>query len=663
MIRAAFLAWLMLASFAALASSPEWARPYIKAEAPHGDYIRQDEPWVLMYHDEEVQSLPNGGLVRQYREVYVLEGKIARSLTIAVPYDQETQRLTPPEVWVPGVFGYKQLNMKKSSLDLPNSGSGLITSGREVFVSTTYIEPQSKAAVTWAVSDSEAWPGQDIVFPFGAYPCAKWRLHGDGALPLSIALVDPRKNPAEIKHGEVGLANLPSYSSVKLSGDPWAPDTMEYLPYLVVTANSAVEREWRETAAGAAKLFVGAWSPKASVEASKKAAVLTKGVQSNLEKACKIASFVQGLAYRNIAWGTGAFVPESPDETLRTLSADCKGKVALMHALLGAQGIKSVPVLCRAGEPYLNDIPIPTPLPFDHVVIAVDLGDQAAMPASLGSGPGKGWILFDPTDSIATFGLTDGALAGTWGLWLGEEDGGLFKIEFGPEASLFSAKMEVDISEEERAAFTLTISGEGGLLTQIAGNGELNSSSRQLAEESLKYYGWAVSGLTVDDARFLPGDGLASRPAAMVVTGHMEHPFQIVTKDTRLLVPVMPLLGRALGLPRDGYSRKDERSDSGRKAAEGYLPDGSYENAERSMRVVLLIKLPPGITVNAYPGLRNSISEKWLEAAVSSGREWVLDAKFHRGRFKGGAESARLSGLNALCAIFRQPIMVSANGK
>jgi hypothetical protein len=37
-----------------------------------------------------------------------------------------------------------------------------------------------------------------------------------------------------------------------------------------------------------------------------------------------------------------------------------------------------------------------------------------------------------------------------------------------------------------------------------------------------------------------------------------------------------------------------------------------------------------------------------------------LDAAFHRGEFPKGSETARLSDLNALCALFRQPLLLEA---
>ena len=655
--------WLFAVACSVSAASPEWARPYIKEEAPIAGYIGDKEPWILLFHDEEVQALQGGGLTRQYREVYALSGSAAKRLVVTIPYNPEIQRLATPEVWVPGVFGYKQLNLKKASMDLPDVPYDMITSEREVFISTTEIEPRSKAVVTWTVSDTTAWPGQDIVFPFGAYPCEKWRLHAAGTLPLNIVLVDPRKDPPEVKTGDVELGELPSFGHVWQENDPWAPDAMEALPYIMVTAGAANGLDWERAAAGVAKLFSDASSGQPQDEVRKKADALIHGAVSPAEKAARIEAFVQGLTYREIAWGRGAFTPESPAETLRTLSADCKGKVVLMQALLQAIGIDSVPVLCRGGGHYLGRIPVPTTLPFDHVTIAVDIKGQGDLPAALTGGPGDGWILVDPTDPLAVFGLASERLQDTPGLWLSAKGGGLFNIRFSGKGPGFKARLEIDLGDTGEAAFTLTLHGDGGLVSQLAALRELGDSPERLKEKCLKYYGWAASGLEIEDARFEPENGSTVAPVTMVVRGKVPQPFQPVSADSRLVAFAMPLLGRALGLPRDGYSRKDLRSESERKVGERYAAEKNYECAERQVSAELSIKLPPGLALKALPALKAPISAKWLGVTLTTGQEWALDAAFHRGEFPKGSETARLSDLNALCALFRQPLLLEAADK
>ena len=66
---------------------------------------------------------------------------------------------------------------------------------------------------------------------------------------------------------------------------------------------------------------------------------------------------------------------------------------------------------------------VPTLLAFDHVVLAIHLPESAAEPGALTGGPGEGWLLFDPTDSLATLGLPPSNLEGSSGLWLGPGGG------------------------------------------------------------------------------------------------------------------------------------------------------------------------------------------------------------------------------------------------
>ncbi len=149
----------------------------------------------------------------------------------------------------------------------------------------------------------------------------------------------------------------------------------------------------------------------------------------------------------------------------------------------------------------------------------------------------------------------------------------------------------------------------------------------------------------------------------MVVHGKVPQPFQPVSADSLLVAFAMPLLGRALGLPRDGYSRKDSRSESERKVGERYAPEENYEWAERQISAELSIKLPPGLAIKALPALKAPVTAKWLGVTLTDGQEWALDASFHRGEFPKGFETARLADLNALCALFRQPLLLEAAAK
>jgi hypothetical protein len=137
------------------------------------------------------------------------------------------------------------------------------------------------------------------------------------------------------------------------------------------------------------------------------AAGLCKGLTAPLDKARRLAAFVQDeVEYddRNER-AMNAWLPLDTQETLRSMKADCKGKVMLLSGLLASQGIESVPVLLRSSPDYFAWGSHVASTRVNHVINAVSLPTlEKPLPASLAEGPAKGWVLFDPTQGGYRFG-------------------------------------------------------------------------------------------------------------------------------------------------------------------------------------------------------------------------------------------------------------------
>ncbi len=86
----------------------------------------------------------------------------------------------------------------------------------------------------------------------------------------------------------------------------------------------------------------------------------------------------QQIRYVYVGLGGGNYLPESADETWTQRYGDCKGKTAVLLALLAELGIAAEPVLVNNSQSTDGlDTRLPHPGLFDHVLVRVRIGGQA----------------------------------------------------------------------------------------------------------------------------------------------------------------------------------------------------------------------------------------------------------------------------------------------
>ncbi|HBL29137.1 MAG TPA: hypothetical protein DD490_20085, partial [Acidobacteria bacterium] len=333
--------------------------------------------------------------------------------------------------------------------------------------------------------------------------------------------------------------------------------------------------------------------------------------------------------------------PAPPSEPLRSLSADCKGKVLLLQALLSTAGIESVPVLCATGG-YQDAPVVPTLLAFDHVVLAIHLPESAAEPGALTGGPGEGWLLFDPTDSLATLGLPPSNLEGSSGLWLGP-GGGLFPIHTRrPGCSSIEAALAVELSSSGEAQWTLTATGDSDFRASLTASSLLQEDAGQLRRHFQDLLRPTLPGLAVTAARFEPPDARALRPVRVTLGGSL--PAALRPADgTHFMLPFpTTLLGQVLGLP----AIIPARPPSQERAPVPWQAEPRYQGTSLCLRAELSLTLPAGWSVVARPELR-PIAAPWLTAGMEGASAWRLDAHIARGSFARESTQQRLADLEA----------------
>ena len=168
------------------------------------------------------------------------------------------------------------------------------------------------------------------------------------------------------------------------------------------------------------------------------AAIIAESHDNDLDRAQAALELVQQqIRYIYIGLNGGNYTPASADETWTRRYGDCKGKTALLLALLGAMGIEAQGVLVNNSVPTDGlDTKLPNPGHFDHIIVRAKIG-------------GKDYFL-DGTLPAVIDGRTDPFLPYQWVLPLTEAGSELERL---PDR-VFDLPQEMGLIEiDARAGF------------------------------------------------------------------------------------------------------------------------------------------------------------------------------------------------------------------
>ena len=127
-----------------------------------------------------------------------------------------------------------------------------------------------------------------------------------------------------------------------------------------------------------------------SPEVSAKAAELTAGLTSDLDKTEALYDFVaKNFRYVSLSLGVGRYQPHASGDVLHNQYGDCKDKHTLLASLLEAEGLHASSVLINSARKLDPDVP--SPAQFDHVITLLPMGNEEV------------WM--DTTSEVAPFRL------------------------------------------------------------------------------------------------------------------------------------------------------------------------------------------------------------------------------------------------------------------
>jgi len=144
---------------------------------------------------------------------------------------------------------------------------------------------------------------------------------------------------------------------------------------------------WAEIADWAGRLFAPALQDHAALAA--KAEEIRAATAAPAERMTLALDFVQQqIRYFGTEVGASSHRPALPEQVLRQRFGDCKDKSAMLANLLGQLGFEAVPAVVSTIYRTQIDRHLPSPLDFDHAVVAVRQGEH--------------WLWLDGTRSLQT---------------------------------------------------------------------------------------------------------------------------------------------------------------------------------------------------------------------------------------------------------------------
>lgn len=427
---------------------PVWVQPLLDLSIAQ---YERSEPFVVLL-DERVTTVKDSGGV-ETRSRYVVrvltqEGRAAARREIQ--YDSET-RISDLHAWHIRA-DHKIFELGSDKVVEESIGDDLYSDIRSKVMRFQEVEVGSVVAFEWKQKESPL-VNQDFHFFQLRSPVLISRYRLD--LPEGWRMQSAVFNCTPIE--PVADGNSYTWQIQNLSGvreEPLMPDLQGMSPLLAVSyfpqrrdlAKKSIAA-WKDVSRWADQIMRR--DPRSQASVGSKAGELIANQSSDIDKTLAISRWVQkSIRYASIQLGPiNGYRPSPAEIVLKRGYGDCKDKCYLMQSLLKAAGIESFITLVYSGDPLRVRPDFPSPLQFNHAILAVAL--NSTEPASINH-PRLGQLLFfDPTDDVTPLGDLPYYLQGSYGLVIKGDAGDLVRLPVRDEkANIARREMFVEIKAE-----------------------------------------------------------------------------------------------------------------------------------------------------------------------------------------------------------------------
>lgn len=426
----AMMIGLALSGVLAFAGTPDWLKQASQTTLP----TYPDDPDAVVLLDERLTTVsPRGEVRTTYRRAYRILRPSGRNRGIVTVYfDNETQ-LTFLKAWSVTAKNEEYEVKERDAIETAAFSESLYADTRYKLLQIPGTQPGSVIGYEYQQRQrpfvlQTLWFFQrdipvrrarfTLELPPGWRYRAYWRNH---------AAVNPQQ--ADNNRWTWELADIASVPS-----EPEMPTWRSVAGTLGISfASTGSFSSWAEIGNWYAQLALR--SNESTPPIRDKARALVAGAADPIERLRRLSSYVQhGIRYVAIEIGIGGYQPHAASDVMTSGYGDCKDKATLLKTMLREVGIDSYYVLINSDRDYLA-ADFPTPLDFNHVILAIRLPADSEMPdafAALRHETLGKLLVFDPTDSSTPLGYLPPSLQSNRGLLVTEEGGELVTLPLLP---------------------------------------------------------------------------------------------------------------------------------------------------------------------------------------------------------------------------------------
>jgi len=498
-MRSLGLLFLLCRCALAADEAPQWARDAAAAQVP--EYPAKVNSVVLLQEENVTVDLDNHRVMRERGAIRVLQTsdeKYEASRT----YNTKSGRIRDFQGWLIAPSGKVTVFPKNRVIDEEISPQWEET--RAKLLEAGSVPPGSVFA--WEITEEEKTVFTQYGYRFQerapvldsrfvlTLPAA-WEVRGT---VFNSPPLEPQVNGSTYTWE---MRNLPW-----IEREPHSPSLAAMAPRLMASyfpsagARTDLEglKDWTSVSTWLSRMQDPPAEATAPVQA--KAAELTAGAASPLDKIKAIAAFVQATNYvsvdMNITRG-GGYTPHRAEDTLKRNYGDCKDKATLMRALLQSVGIPAYLLGIYSGDRTYVRAEWASPFQFNHAIVAVKVPESIALPSVIPETPAGRLLIFDPTDPVTPVGDLPRSEQGSYALLVTRENGALLKMPvMAPELNRRETATDASMNADGRieARLRRDYYGQSGRSLSRLKRMEGNDEVKKLFEAELA---WQMTGVAL----------------------------------------------------------------------------------------------------------------------------------------------------------------------